>query len=50
MSPITEGGRSFNLCELLAGSEGTLAMTISAKLNLEEIPRYKCMIIPHLEV
>ena len=47
MSPITEGGRSFNLCELLAGSEGTLAMTISAKLNLEEIPRYKCMIIPH---
>ena len=47
MSPISEGGRPFNLCELLAGSEGTLAMTVSAKLNLEEIQPYKCMIIPH---
>lgn len=46
MSPITEGGRPFNLCELLAGSEGTLAMTVWAKLNLEPLPRYKRMLIP----
>jgi FAD/FMN-containing dehydrogenase/Fe-S oxidoreductase len=46
MHPITPGGRPFNLCELLAGSEGTLAMTVSAKLNLEPLPRYKRMMIP----
>ncbi|MEL0010469.1 MAG: FAD-binding oxidoreductase, partial [Bacteroidota bacterium] len=49
MHPITPGGRPFNLCELLAGSEGTLAMTVSAKLNLEPLPRYKRMIIPQFK-
>ena len=46
MSPISEGGRPFNLYELLAGSEGTLAMMFLLS-NLEEIQPYKCMIIPH---
>src|SRR5699024_1240130 len=36
MQPFTENGRPFNLAELLCGSEGTLAMTASAKVNLVE--------------
>lgn len=47
MDPITPGGRPFNLCELLCGSEGTLAITTRAKLNLVELPKYKRLVIPH---
>lgn len=32
------GSSSFNLCRLIAGSEGTLAMITEAKLNLLELP------------
>jgi len=32
--PFTGNGRKINLCTLLAGSEGTLAFTLSMKLNL----------------
>ncbi|NLD64064.1 MAG: FAD-binding protein [Bacteroidales bacterium] len=32
--PFTGNGEKINLCRLLAGSEGTLAFTISMKLNL----------------
>lgn len=32
------GNTSFNLCRLIAGSEGTLAMITEAKLNLLELP------------
>ncbi len=46
MDPITPGGRPFNLAELLCGSEGTLAMTASAKVNLVPLPKYKCLLIP----
>ena len=46
MSPITPGGRPFNLAELLCGSEGTLAMTASAKLNLVPLPKEKILVIP----
>ncbi|MEX0770994.1 MAG: FAD-linked oxidase C-terminal domain-containing protein [Balneolaceae bacterium] len=46
MSPITSGGRPFNLAELLCGSEGTLAMTASAKLNLVPLPEHKILVIP----
>lgn len=46
MDPITPGGRPFNLAELLCGSEGTLALTASAKLNLVPLPRYKTLLIP----
>ncbi|MFO7800367.1 MAG: FAD-binding oxidoreductase, partial [Rhodohalobacter sp.] len=41
MDPITPGGRPFNLAELLCGSEGTLAMTASAKVNLVPLPKHK---------
>ncbi len=46
MSPISPGGRPFNLAELLCGSEGTLAMTASAKLNLVPLPEEKTLVIP----
>lgn len=46
MEPITPGGRPFNLAELLSGSEGTLAMTASAKVNLSPLPTEKTLLIP----
>lgn len=45
MDPITPGGRPFNLAELLCGSEGTLALTVSAKLNLEKLPKYTLLVV-----
>jgi FAD/FMN-containing dehydrogenase/Fe-S oxidoreductase len=38
MEPFTTDGSSFNLCQLLAGSEGTLAFTTSIKLQLINLP------------
>jgi FAD/FMN-containing dehydrogenase/Fe-S oxidoreductase len=35
---FTEGKERFNMCKLLAGSEGTLAFTTEIKLNLVEAP------------
>jgi FAD/FMN-containing dehydrogenase/Fe-S oxidoreductase len=46
MEPVTPGGRPFNLAELLCGSEGTLAMTASASLNLVPLPKEKTLLIP----
>ena len=40
--------QSFNLCQLLCGSEGTLAFTTELTLQLDELPpRYSAMIVPH---
>lgn len=47
MHPITPNGRPFNMCELLCGSEGTLAMTTSAILNLVPRDRFQRLLIPH---
>lgn len=38
MQPFTEGGAPFNLCKLLAGSEGTLGFITELKLNLLPLP------------
>ena len=38
MEPFTPGGPPFNLCQLLAGSEGTLALVTEMKVNLLELP------------
>lgn len=46
MHPITPGGRPFNMCELLCGSEGTLAVTAKAKMNLVHREQYRVVIIP----
>ncbi|HVD98513.1 MAG TPA: FAD-linked oxidase C-terminal domain-containing protein [Cytophagaceae bacterium] len=37
-SVFTEGKDKFNMCKLLAGSEGTLAFTTEIKLNLVDAP------------
>ena len=38
MQPYTETGEPFNLCKLIAGSEGTLAFVTEIKLNLIDLP------------
>ena len=38
MKPFNNNGKEFNMCALLCGSEGTLALTKSIKLNLVELP------------
>jgi FAD/FMN-containing dehydrogenase/Fe-S oxidoreductase len=37
--------RAFNLAHLLVGSEGTLAVTLEAKLHLEPLPRAKALLV-----
>jgi FAD/FMN-containing dehydrogenase/Fe-S oxidoreductase len=37
----------FNLAHLLVGSEGTLAVTLEAKLRLVELPRARALIVVH---
>ncbi len=49
MAPINPEGRPFNLCELLCGSEGTLALTTRARVNLEPLPTEKILLIPHFK-
>lgn len=46
MQPFNPAGQPFNLCELLCGSEGTLAITTSAKVALTPIAKHKLLIIP----
>lgn len=46
MQPFDTNGRLFNLCELLCGSEGTLALTSSATLNLVKKDAIQKLIIP----
>jgi len=45
LHPFNETGEPFNLCGLLAGSEGTLAMVTEAKLNLVPIPTKECCLV-----
>ncbi len=46
MEPFTPGGRPFNLSELLCGSEGTLALTSSATMNLVKKDKIQQLVIP----
>ncbi len=46
MHPITPGGRPFNLCELLCGSEGTLALFTEALVKLEPLQKERLLLIP----
>lgn len=45
MDPITPGGPPFNLCSLLCGSEGTLALTASALVRLVPLPKAKALVV-----
>jgi len=49
MNPFTPDGRPFNLCELLCGSEGTLALTGKAVLNLVPVDPVKLMVVAQFE-
>ena len=41
------GKENWNLSKLLCGSEGTLAVTLAAKINLEPLPKYKSVCVVH---
>ncbi|MDR2911007.1 MAG: FAD-binding protein [Bacteroidales bacterium] len=44
----TEGGEQFNMCKLLAGSEGTLAFSTRIKLNVIPLPpKHKGLVCAH---
>jgi len=47
MQPFDPEGRRFNLAELLCGSEGTLAMTASAKVRLLPKDPESVILVPH---
>ncbi|MBP6385041.1 MAG: FAD-binding protein [Pseudarcicella sp.] len=36
--PYTQGGKGFNFCELIAGSEGTLCFITEIKLHVNDLP------------
>ena len=46
--PFNENGGEFNLCKLLAGSEGTLAFTTEIKLSVNPLPpKERVVVCPH---
>lgn len=45
--PWNPQGQPFNLARLLCGSEGTLAMTSQARLNLAQLPKHKLLVCAH---
>ncbi len=46
--PFSESNKHFNLCKILAGSEGTLAFSTEIKLNLVPLPpREKALVCIH---
>ena len=48
MQPFSPEGKPFNLCELIAGSEGTLAFVTEAKLKLTPLPpKHKRLVCIH---
>lgn len=48
-SPWKSDGPEFNLCKVLCGSEGTLALTTRIVLDLVPLPRHKLIICAHFE-
>ncbi len=49
MEPFEPGGEPFNLAKMLCGSEGTLALTVKAKVNLEPLPKYNLLVISQFD-
>jgi FAD/FMN-containing dehydrogenase/Fe-S oxidoreductase len=45
--PFNGNGKRFNLTPLICGSEGTLGVIVSAKLNLVNLPLYKGLLVAH---
>ena len=45
---FSENGADFNMCQLLSGSEGTLAFTTEITLQLDDLPpAYAAMVVTH---
>jgi len=42
---LPDGAKACNLANILVGSEGTLAVTVEAKLRLVELPRAKALLV-----
>lgn len=50
MQPFHKTGELFNMCKLLAGSEGTLAFTTKIKLQLDDLPpKHSVMVAAHFK-
>ncbi|WP_299149055.1 FAD-binding and (Fe-S)-binding domain-containing protein [uncultured Dokdonia sp.] len=50
MNPFHVSEKDFNMCSLLAGSEGTLAFTTEITLQLDELPpAYNVLVAAHFE-
>lgn len=50
MEPFEAGGKLFDFCKLLAGSEGTLAFTTQIKLHLDPVPpKEKAVVCAHFK-
>lgn len=48
--PFSENGKPFNMCELICGSEGTLAFITAIKLNLVPLPpKEKVVVAVHFK-
>jgi FAD/FMN-containing dehydrogenase/Fe-S oxidoreductase len=45
--PFNSNGKSFNLAPLICGSEGTLAVVVSARLNLVSLPKCRGLLVAH---
>jgi FAD/FMN-containing dehydrogenase/Fe-S oxidoreductase len=51
MQPFNEGGETFNMAKLIAGSEGTLFFATEIKLRIEALPpRYRILLCPHFDL
>ncbi|TLX77496.1 FAD-binding oxidoreductase [Labilibacter sediminis] len=50
MIPFKDGGDNFNMCKLIAGSEGTLMTASKIKLNLVDTPpKHKALLCAHFK-
>lgn len=45
MEPFDPNGKSFNFCELLCGSEGTLALVTEIKLSVDPLPAPEAVVV-----
>ena len=49
LDEFANGDEPFDLSKIVVGSEGTLCVTVEAKLNLEPLPAHTCVIACHFD-
>ena len=47
LNAFIQPGTDWNLAQLVCGSEGTLATILEITINLEPLPKAKCICVPH---